>query len=139
ALAAMNELFSALLDISKLDAGATTINITVFPVAQLLAHAETTFAGTAREKKLSFKALPSDAWGRSDFILLQQIVFNLVQNALRYTRGGVELVCCRPRGEQLRIEVWCSGICIPPNQHHKISGEFYRLGDPDRVRRAGLG
>jgi signal transduction histidine kinase/ActR/RegA family two-component response regulator len=139
ALSAMNELFAALLDISKLDAGATTVNITVFPVAQLLAHAETTFAGAAREKKLSFRALPSDAWVRSDFILLQQIVFNLVQNALRYTRSGGVLVGCRKRGEQLRIEVWDSGIGIPPDQHDKIFGEFYRLGEPDRDRRAGLG
>lgn len=139
ALSAMNELFSALLDISKLDAGATTINITVFPVAQLLAHAETTFAGAAREKKLSFRALPSDAWVKSDFILLQQIVFNLVQNALRYTRNGGVLVGCRKRGDQLRVEVWDSGIGIPPDQHDKIFGEFYRLGEPDRDRRAGLG
>ena len=139
ALSAMNELFSALLDISKLDAGATPVNITVFPVAQLLAHAETTFAGAAREKKLSFRAMPSDAWVRSDFILLQQIVFNLVQNALRYTRGGGVLVGCRKRGDQLRIEVWDSGIGIAADQHDKIFGEFYRLGEPDRDRRAGLG
>jgi signal transduction histidine kinase/CheY-like chemotaxis protein len=139
ALSAMNQLFSALLDISKLDAGATTINITVFPVAQLLAHAETTFAGAAREKKLTFRAMPSDAWVRSDFILLQQIVFNLVQNALRYTRRGGVVVGCRKRGDQLRIEVWDTGVGIPPDQHDKIFGEFYRLGEPDRDRRAGLG
>jgi signal transduction histidine kinase/ActR/RegA family two-component response regulator len=139
ALSAMNELFAALLDISKLDAGATAVNITVFPVAQLLAHAETTFAGAAREKKLSFRALPSDAWVRSDFILLEQIVFNLVTNALRYTRSGGVLVGCRKRGDQLRIEVWDSGIGIAPDQHDKIFGEFYRLGEPDRDRRAGLG
>jgi signal transduction histidine kinase/ActR/RegA family two-component response regulator len=139
ALSATNELFSALLDISKLDAGATTVNITVFPVAQLLAHAETTFAGAAREKELTFRALPSDAWVRSDFILLQQIVFNLVHNALRYTRNGGVLVGCRKRGDRLRIEVWDSGIGIPPDQHDKIFGEFYRLGEPDRDRRAGLG
>jgi signal transduction histidine kinase/ActR/RegA family two-component response regulator len=139
ALSAMNQLFSALLDISKLDAGATTIHITVFPVAQLLAHAETTFAGAAREKKLSFRALPSDAWVRSDFILLQQIVFNLVQNALRYTQSGGVLIGCRKRGDQLRIEVWDSGIGIAADQHDKIFGEFYRLGEPDRDRRAGLG
>src|SRR5580704_15590067 len=139
ALSATNELFTALLDISKLDAGATTVNITVFPVAQLLAHAETTFAGAAREKELTFRALPSDAWVRSDFILLQQIVFNLVHNALRYTRSGGVLVGCRKHGDQLRIEVWDSGIGIAADQHDKIFGEFYRLGEPDRDRRAGLG
>ncbi len=139
ALSAMNQLFSALLDISKLDAGATTVNITVFPVAQLFAHAETTFAGAAREKKLSFRALPSDAWVKSDFILLEQIVFNLITNALRYTRSGGVVVGCRKRGNQLRIEVWDSGIGIAADQHDKIFGEFYRLGEPDRDRRAGLG
>jgi signal transduction histidine kinase/ActR/RegA family two-component response regulator len=139
ALSAMNELFSALLDISKLDAGATTVNITVFPVAQLLAHAETTFAGAAREKELSFRALPSDSWVRSDFILLEQILFNLITNALRYTHSGGVVVGCRKRGDQLRIEVWDSGIGIAPDQHDKIFGEFYRLGEPDRDRRAGLG
>jgi signal transduction histidine kinase/CheY-like chemotaxis protein len=139
ALAAMNQLFSALLDISKLDAGATPVSVTVFPVAQLLAHAETTFAGAAREKGLSFRVMPSDAWVSSDFILLEQAVFNLITNALRYTRHGGVLVGCRKRGEELRIEVWDSGIGIPPDQHDKIFGEFYRLGEPDRDRRAGLG
>jgi signal transduction histidine kinase/CheY-like chemotaxis protein len=138
ALAAMNQLFSALLDISKLDAGATTVNLTVFPVAQLLAHAETMFAGAAREKGLTFRALPSDAWVRSDFAMLEQIVFNLITNALRYTRNGGVLVGCRKRGEALRIEVWDTGIGIPADQHDKIFGEFYRLNEPDRDRR-GLG
>jgi len=139
ALSAMNELFSALLDISKLDAGATTVNITAFPVSQLLAHAETTFAGAAREKGLSFKVVPSEAWMRSDFILLEQIVFNLITNALRYTQRGGVLVGCRKRGDQLRIEVWDTGVGIPADQHDKIFGEFYRLGEPDRDRRGGLG
>jgi len=139
ALAAMNELFSALLDISKLDAGATTVNVTAFPMSQLLAHAETTFAGAAREKDLSFKAMPSDAWVRSDFILLEQIVFNLITNGLRYTERGGVLVGCRKRGDQLRIEVWDTGVGIPADQHDKIFGEFYRLGEPDRDRRGGLG
>jgi signal transduction histidine kinase/CheY-like chemotaxis protein len=138
ALAAMNELFSALLDISKLDAGATPVNITVFPMAQLLAHAETTFAGAAREKGLSFRAVPSEAWVRSDFILLEQIVFNLISNALRYTRHGGVLVGCRKRDGQLRIEVWDTGVGISADQHDKIFGEFYRLSEPDREHR-GLG
>ena len=139
ALAAMNELFSALLDISKLDAGATPVNVTVFPVAQLLAHAETTFAEAAREKGLALRVLPSKAWVRSDFIMLEQIVFNLISNALRYTRRGGVLVGCRQRGDDLSIEVWDSGVGIAADQHDKIFGEFYRLGEPDRDRRAGLG
>ena len=57
--------------------------------------------------------------------------------AIRTAAGYV--VGCRKRGEQLRIEVWDYGIGIPADQHDKIFGEFYRLGEPDRDRRAGLG
>ena len=50
AVATMNELFNALLDISKLDAGVLSPAISEFPIAQLLRRIETTFAGTsARE------------------------------------------------------------------------------------------
>jgi signal transduction histidine kinase/CheY-like chemotaxis protein len=139
ALAAMNELFSALLDISKLDAGGTAVNITEFPFAQLLARAETTFGEAARGKGLSFRIVPSGAWIRSDFILLERVGFNLISNAVRYTSHGGLLVGCRKRGDSLRIEVWDTGAGIPEDQHQKIFGEFYRLGEPDRARGAGLG
>ena len=139
ALSSMNELFNSLLDISKLDAGGTTANITVFPVAQLLAHAETTFAEAARTKGLSFRVAPSNAWIRSDFILLESAIFNLISNAVRYTNRGGILVGCRKRGNDLRIEVWDTGIGIPPDQHEKIFGEFYRVSEADRDHRAGLG
>ncbi len=139
ALSAMNDLFSALLDMSKLDAGGTTVNIAAFPVAQLLARAETTFAEAARAKGLSFRVILSNAWIRSDFILLERVIFNLISNAVRYTNRGGLRVGCRKRGNDLRIEVWDTGAGIPPDQHEKIFGEFYRLGEPDRDRRAGLG
>ena len=83
--------------------------------------------------------VPSNAWVRSDFILLERILLNLVSNAIRYTdRGGVT-VGCRRRGRVLRIEVWDSGIGIPEDQRKNVFGEFYQLADPERSRRGGLG
>jgi CheY-like chemotaxis protein len=139
AIAAMNELFNSLLDISKLDAGVLKPCITEFPVAHLLKRIEMTFAGAAQEKGLSLRVVSTNAWVRSDFVLLEQILFNLVSNAVRYTSHGGLLVGCRKRGEKLRIEVWDTGAGIPKNQHGKIFVEFYRLGEPERDRRAGLG
>ena len=139
ALAAMNELFNALLDISRLDAGVLKPNITDFPVAKLLKRVETTFAGATSEKGLSFRVVSSDLWVRSDFILLERIVFNLVTNAVRYTNEGGLVVGCRRRGSALHIEVWDTGIGIPADQHQNIFNEFYRLGELDRDRGGGLG
>ena len=85
AVSAMNELFEALLDMSKLDAGILAPNLTEFPVEHLLKRMETTFAEAAREKGLRLRVVPSSAWVRSDFILLERILLNLVSNAVRYT------------------------------------------------------
>src|SRR5437667_6602766 len=115
----MNELFNALLDISNLDSGVLIPKITEFPVEQLLKRIETTFAGAAREKGLSLRIVPSNAWARSDFILLERILFNLVSNAVRYTSRGGLVVGCRRGGETLRIEVWDTGVGIPQDQHQK--------------------
>jgi signal transduction histidine kinase/CheY-like chemotaxis protein len=138
-LAAMNELFNALLDISKLDAGVLTPQVSEFPIARLLERIESTFAEAAREKKLSLRIVPHSGWVRTDFILLERILLNLVSNAVRYTSRGGLVVGCRRRGAALRIEVWDTGVGIPPDQRRNIFGEFYRLGEPDRDRRTGLG
>ncbi len=138
-LSAMNELFNALLDVSKLDAGVLTPDLTDFSIAQLLRQIETTFAGAAREKGLSLRVVRSGAWVRSDFILLERIVFNLVSNAVRYTSKGGVVVGCRGRGDRLRIEVWDAGPGIPQDQRQHIFGEFYRLAKADRDQRGGLG
>jgi len=139
ALSAMNELFNALLDISKLDAGVLTPKVIEFPVTQLLKRVETTFGGPAREKGLSLRIVPSSAWVRSDFILLERIVFNLTSNAVRYTSSGGVVVGCRKRGDCVRIEVWDNGAGVPADQQYNIFAEFYRLGEPDGDRRGGLG
>jgi signal transduction histidine kinase/DNA-binding NarL/FixJ family response regulator len=139
AVTAMNDLFNALLDISKLDAGALAPDVTDFPLAHVLQRIERTFSPVAREKGLQLRMVPSDAWVRSDFILLERILLNLVSNAIRYTfRGGV-LVGCRRRGGRLRIEVWDSGIGIPADQRENIFGEFYQLAVSERDSREGLG
>jgi signal transduction histidine kinase len=139
AVAAMNELFNALLDISKLDAGALIPDITEFPVAQLLLRIEATFGGAAREKGLSLRVRSSSEWVRSDFILLERILFNLTSNAVRYTSHGKILVGCRRRGGQLRIEVWDTGRGIPEDQRQNIFGEFYRLRNSGSDPHGGLG
>jgi signal transduction histidine kinase len=135
---AINELFKALLDISQLDAGALKPDTSEFPAARLLAQIESTFAATAREKALSFRVASTTAWLRSDFILLERIVLNLVSNAVRYTSHGGVVVGCRKRGGALRIEVWDTGPGIPLDQRQKIFDEFYRL-DSGRDRQPGFG
>src|SRR5262249_37769665 len=139
AVAAMDELFNQLLDISKLDAGVLTPTIADFPIEPLLKRIESIFAATARKKRLSLRIASSSAWVRSDTIMLERILLNLVSNSVTHTVSGGIVVGCRRRGRQLRIEVWDSGSGIPKDQHQNIFAEFHQLGSPQQERRSGLG
>jgi len=139
AVGEMNDLFNGLLDVSKLDAGILSPDLTEFPIAGLLAKLARTFRQTAHEKGLSLRVFPARAWVRSDRLLLERILLNLVSNAVRYTSRGGVLVGCRRRGERLRVEVWDTGPGIRENHQQYIFDEFYQIPDPDRDRRGGLG
>ena len=137
AVGAMNELFEAVLDMSRLDAGVLEPNLSDFPIERLLKRIEGTFTDVAREKGLCLAVVSSSAWVRSDFILLERIVLNLASNAVRYTAHGGVVIGCRRRGNRLRVDVCDSGPGIPQDQRQHIFREFYQLGEPDG--RAGLG
>jgi signal transduction histidine kinase len=139
AVGSINDLFDALLDMSKLDAGVLAPNLTEFPIKRLLERMKTTFAEAAREKGLRLRVVPNRAWVRSDFILLERIALNLVSNAVRYTARGGVVIGCRRRGGRLRIDVWDSGVGIAEDQQRKIFGEFYQLAAPEPGRLGGLG
>jgi len=138
-VADMNKLFNALLDISRLDAGGLTPNVSEFPISNLLDKIESTFADLANQKGLTLRIIPTGAWVRSDPILLERILMNLVSNAVRYTSSGGVLVGCRMRGQRLRIEVSDTGPGIAEDQRQNIFGEFYRLDPPNQDRSEGLG
>jgi signal transduction histidine kinase len=137
-VAAMNELFNDLLDISKFDAGVLVPNISEFPIAQLLERTESTFSATARKKGLLLRIVRNSAWVRSDPILLERILLNLMSNAVNYTARGGLVVGCRRRGGQLRIDVCDTGPGIPEDERLNIFQEFHRLGGPQE-RQGGMG
>lgn len=135
----MNDLFAALLDISKLDAGALVPDVTEFPIERLFKRMDATFAAAARAKGLSLRVMSSRHWVRSDIILLERILQNLVANAVRFAADGRVVVGCRRRGTQLRIEVCDSGPGIPKDQQREIFSEFTQLDGPRQDRQHGLG
>jgi signal transduction histidine kinase/putative methionine-R-sulfoxide reductase with GAF domain len=141
AVASMNDLFESLLDMAKLEAGILEPHVGEFPIARALTGLETTFADAARQKGLRLTVVPSRLWVRSDFILLERILMNLVSNAVRYTARGGVVVGCRRRGDELRIDVCDSGPGIPTEQQQDIFREYYRLSavEPDRSGGFGLG
>ncbi len=139
ALGALKMLLDGLLDVSRLEAGAVVAEPRSFPVAELLDRVAANSRPVAIQKGLILHIQPSRAHVLSDPMLLGRILQNLVENALRYTDSGRILLGCRRRGDRLRIEVWDTGIGIPPDQQEDIFQEFVQVGNASRNRDQGLG
>lgn len=139
AIAAMDALFASLLDVSRLDAGVVIPELTDFPVAHLMERIAANFSGPAVAKNIDLRIVESDCWIRSDPVLLERILNNLVSNAVRYTKRGRILVGCRRRGPGLSIEIWDTGPGIPIEQQELVFNEFYRGASAGEGAGLGLG
>jgi signal transduction histidine kinase len=136
---ALERLFSALMDVSKLDAGAVAPKRSSFPLAPLFERVENEFGPLAAAKGLRLAFVPTRSWVDSDPVLFERILANLVSNAVRYTAKGGVAVGARRRGRCAVIEVWDSGIGIPAAEREQIFEEFYQVGNSDRHSGKGMG
>ncbi|HKH34873.1 MAG TPA: PAS domain-containing hybrid sensor histidine kinase/response regulator, partial [Beijerinckiaceae bacterium] len=137
-LDAVEEILTALLDISRLDTGAMKPEWTSFRVDELFRQLHREFEPIAAERGLHLAFVPSSLTIRSDRRLLRRLLQNLISNAIKYTPHGRVLVGARRRGERLRLEVWDTGLGIPESQQKLVFREFQRLDQGAKVAR-GLG
>jgi signal transduction histidine kinase/CheY-like chemotaxis protein len=137
--AAMELLFNALLDISRLDAGAIETHPVHFPLQKMLRDLDQQFGALAEEKGLRLHFRPCEVTLFSDPLLIERILANLIANAIRYTDDGGVLVACRRRGRMVRLSVIDTGRGIPPDQQENVFHEFVQLHNPARDRSKGLG
>lgn len=132
AFESVESILGALLDISRLDSGNASVNITTFPLERLLERLGQEFREIARCKGLDLRLVPTSVLVRSDASYLRRIVQNLLANAVRYTRRGKVLVGARRIKGAVRIEVWDTGPGIPEGAREMIFREFQRLDDAQR-------
>jgi two-component system, sensor histidine kinase len=136
---AMDGLFSALLDISRLDAGVVEVRRQSFAIQPLLDRICRDYLEEAKAKSVAIEAQPCAAVVRSDPVLMERILRNLIANAVRYTAHGRVVVGCRRRSGSIRVEVWDTGPGIPYAQQDKVFQEYFQLENPERDRAKGLG
>jgi len=138
-LNAVEEIMSALLDISRIDSGAVKPVPVPFNMRDLMRKIEVEFQPLASEKNIDLKIVASSLAAVSDRQIVARIVQNLVSNAIKYTRpGGKVLVGCRRRGARVRLDIIDTGIGFNKDQHALVFAEFSRLEQGARMAQ-GLG
>ncbi|RYF31307.1 MAG: PAS domain S-box protein, partial [Comamonadaceae bacterium] len=113
ALDLTNGLLDTILVMSGLESGMVNPSVTAFPVQRLLDRVAQAFSPVAEKKGLRLSVIPSSACIKSDPVLLERVILNLVSNAVRYTDKGGVAVACRSRGGAFQLQVWDTGLGIP--------------------------
>ena len=135
----MTGMLNTLLDINQIEVGAVKPETADFPVNDLLDQLKDELTYHAQAAGLGFRVMPCTLSIRSDRRLLEQMLRNLISNALKYTQRGRVLVGCRRRQGKLRIEIWDTGIGIPQSELKAIFEEYHQVDNAARQRSHGLG
>ncbi len=136
---ALERSFNAMLDISRLDGSAMTPRLQSFPLRDLFRRLHMQYGGQAELAGLGLRFSPGGKSVTSDPQLLERILGNLVQNAIRYTTQGGIVVVARTTRTHVNIEVWDTGCGIAPENLPRVFDEFYQVGRGERDRSRGLG
>ena len=138
-LSTVTGMLDTLLDINEIEAGAVQPALSVFAIDALLERLRGEFAYHAEAKGVQLRVVSCTQRVRSDPKLLEQMLRNLLTNAIKYTHEGRVLLGCRRRGSMLTVEVWDTGIGIKDTDLATIFEEYYQVGNPARQRSRGLG
>jgi two-component system, sensor histidine kinase len=131
--------FNAMLDISRLDGGAISPRMQSFALRDVFRRLHMQYAGQAELAGLGLRFSPGGRSVTSDPQLLERIIGNLVQNAIRYTHSGGVVVLARRTSTHVNVEVWDTGAGIAEAELPRIFEEFYQVGRAERDRSQGLG
>lgn len=121
---AMSGMLNALLDINHIETGAIMANPVSFRMSDLLDRLTDEFRYKAGAKGLRLKVVPCHLSVESDPRLLEQMLRNLLSNALQYTHEGRILLGCRRHGGWLSIEVWDTGVGMASSEQELILKDY---------------
>lgn len=133
------ELFNAILDVTKLDAGVVQPRLAPVRIRKLFLRLAEEFAADADSKNLSLRVRAPDIWIESDEILLERILRNLLANALHHTEQGGVLLSARLWQGEVRLQIWDTGCGIATELQPRIFEEFYQVETGEAHAHQGLG
>jgi signal transduction histidine kinase len=136
---ALQSLFNALLDISRLEAGVMKAEKTDFYLAPLFKKVANDFDTQAKQKGLKINWQDCVYAVHTDQTLLERILRNYISNAIRYTNRGEITITCKVEDDMVTIDVIDTGVGIPVKEQKAIFDEFHQLYNQERDRSKGLG
>jgi len=137
-------LINDLLDVSRIESGKMALNLTTLSLRDLVAEVINNLRPIAAEKQLEIivKEFVVESRIRGDYAKLEQVITNLLDNAMKFTPpGGRITITLEHDGQFLKTSIQDTGVGIPPEKRSKIFERFYRIEreSPSKVNGTGLG
>jgi two-component system sensor histidine kinase KdpD len=135
----LNRFVTNLLDMTRLEAGVLETKSAMIDLSELVGTALQRAAKVLENHRVTIDLEPDLPMVRVDFVLFEQVLFNLLDNAAKYAPSGSAITLRAYRqGESLVIEILDEGGGIAPEHLPHIFEKFYRIRRADR-QRAGTG
>ncbi|PFN26517.1 sensor histidine kinase [Bacillus cereus] len=134
----MNRLIVEMLELAKLESGTYKLEMTTFSIGELIQQVYTKLLFSMEEKHLQVAVdADSSIFVTANRSRIEQVVVNLLSNAIRYTPDGEKIqVSVVEMEDAVKIEIENTGNPIPEESLEKIWDRFYRL-DASRSRHTG--
>jgi two-component system, OmpR family, sensor histidine kinase KdpD len=127
-----------LLDMTRLDAGAVTFNKEWQPLEEVIGAALTQLEERLRGRDLRTHLSDRLLQAPLDAVLIEQVLVNLLENAIKYSSGEIEVRAWRGEAEVV-VEVADRGPGVPAGEDERIFERFYRATGEKAPRGVGLG
>jgi len=135
----LNRFVANLLDMTRLESGAIELKVELIDVAEIVGAALQRAGNVVAGHRVEVDIEAGLPMLRLDAVLFEQVLFNLLDNAAKYSPAGSRIdVRAKRDGEFVEIEIVDEGPGIPPADFERIFDKFYRVQAQDR-RRAGTG
>jgi two-component system sensor histidine kinase KdpD len=135
----LNRFIANLLDMTRLESGAVTPRADLVDLADIVGSALERAGKVLAAHKVTVDLAADLPMLRLDPVLIEQVLFNLLDNAAKYAPAGSAVtVEARRDGERVLLRVLDEGDGIPPTDVERVFDKFYRVQAADR-RRAGTG
>ena len=136
----MNRLVSNLLDMSRLESGALHLNKEWQSIEEVIGAALERLGTRLEGRQVDVKLPPGLGLVPLDDVLVEQVIYNLVENAVKYTPPGSPIeIRMEPGENEIAVEVADRGPGLPPGEEQRVFEKFYRAREADRPGGIGLG
>jgi signal transduction histidine kinase/CheY-like chemotaxis protein len=139
ALGSLGAMFEQMFFVARVDAQRVDYRAEALPLADLWSRLDSEFSVLCASQNLRWHLDATGEWVHADGYVLERILRNLLNNAVRYTEHGEVRLRARKRGPWVICQVWDTGEGIQRQHRHRIFDDYFQASNEGRLSSEGLG